>query len=369
MLPGLGLLPGFAFDLTTVHKEGKNWDFTQADMRREARGEVETGKPMFLIGSPACTQYCSWQDLNSQKLGWPDGELERRMVAADVHLAFVVELYRLQMDNGRYFLHENPDGSKSWGRAPMSDLVRDERVHRVVGDQCQYNQESFKGDPVKKATGWLSNSVEVLKKLNKRCESRTSLCSRPKGGRHATASGRVAREAAIYPFRLCRAILEGCRNQMLKDGKLRNGTHGIQALFESADEDYAWYCDALTGEKLYGDDVIAAEKVFSMKGTDTVIKDSVTGQPLEQSLVAAARKLELEYFEAKQVWEKRPRAEALARTGKAPITVRWIDTNKGDDDVPNYRSRLVAREIRRRGENPIFARTPPLESLRTVVSL
>ena len=36
---------------------------------------------------------------------------------------------------------------------------------------------------------------------------------------------------------------------------------------------------------------------------------------------------------------------------------------------PNYRSRLVAREIRRKGENPIFAPTPPLESLRTILSL
>ena len=55
--------------------------------------------------------------------------------------------------------------------------------------------------------------------------------------------------------------------------------------------------------------------------------------------------------------------------GKAPISVRWVDVNKGDDDNPNYRSRLVAREIRRFGEEPIFAPTPPLESLRTILSL
>jgi hypothetical protein len=55
--------------------------------------------------------------------------------------------------------------------------------------------------------------------------------------------------------------------------------------------------------------------------------------------------------------------------GKAPISVRWVDVNKGDDLQPNYRSRLVAREIRRFGEEPIFAPTPPLESLRTILSL
>ena len=46
-----------------------------------------------------------------------------------------------------------------------------------------------------------------------------------------------------------------------------------------------------------------------------------------------------------------------------------MDVNKGDDLAPNYRSRLVAREIRRHGEEPIFAPTPPLESIGTVLSL
>ena len=65
---------------------------------------------------------------------------------------------------------------------------------------------------------------------------------------------------------------------------------------------------------------------------DAVYKDAVTGQPLRASLVIAARKLELEYFASKTVWEKRPHSEAFARTGKKPITVRWIDVNKGDDE-------------------------------------
>ena len=133
------------------------------------------------------------------------------MVASDVHLAFGAELYQLQMDGGRYFLHESPEGSKSWSRTPMVMITRDGRVHKIVGDQCQYGQESFKSDPAKKPIGWMSKSKEVLKKLGKRCSGRGD-CSRPKQGRHATASGRVAGEAAVYPFKFCRAILEGCRN-------------------------------------------------------------------------------------------------------------------------------------------------------------
>ena len=77
----------------------------------------------------------------------------------------------------------------------------------------------------------------------------------------------------------------------------------------------------------------------------------------------------MKYFVDKDVWTKRPRQEAFDKMGKAPITVRWVDVNKGDDDQPNYRSRLVAREIRRKGEDSIFAPTPPLEALRAILSL
>jgi hypothetical protein len=227
----------------------------------------------------------------------------------------------------------------------MAEILQDQRVGRITGDQCQYGQESSQGDPVRKSTDWMSNSPDPPKKLEKRCKGRNGDCSRRGGGRHATASGRVAREAAIYPFKLCRAILEGCRNQLRKDDRIHDGMYGIQGLFEedSAQTLQSSYHDALTGERLSVEESAVAERVFAVHSNDEVFKDSVTGQPLEKALVSAARKLEMEYFEEKNVWERRPRAEALARTGKAPISVRWIDTNKGDDDEPNYRSRLVAR--------------------------
>ena len=45
---------------------------------------------------------------------------------------------------------------------------------------------------------------------------------------------------------------------------------------------------------------------------------------------------------------------------------RWMDVNKGDDDCPDIRSRIVARQIRGANEDPMLAPTPPLEALRTV---
>ena len=55
--------------------------------------------------------------------------------------------------------------------------------------------------------------------------------------------------------------------------------------------------------------------------------------------------------------------------GRSPISVRWVEKNKGDDESPNIRSRLVAREIRQAGQEAIFALTPPLESLRMILTM
>jgi hypothetical protein len=54
---------------------------------------------------------------------------------------------------------------------------------------------------------------------------------------------------------------------------------------------------------------------------DEVFTDAITGQRLRGDLVRAARREELEYFAAKNVWRKVPRALAKETTGKAPITV------------------------------------------------
>ena len=49
--------------------------------------------------------------------------------------------------------------------------------------------------------------------------------------------------------------------------------------------------------------------------------------------------------------------------------MRWVDVSKCDNLNPNIRSRLVARQIRQAGEDAIFAPTPPLEALRSILSL
>ena len=87
--------------------------------------------------------------------------------------------------------------------------------------------------------------------------------------------------------------------------------------------------------------------------------DDVTGRPLNHKLAAEARKLEIEFFKNMKVYEKVPRWRAKEAGGKV-VTTRWIDINKGDGQNPNYRARLVGREIKIDKRLELFAATPPL---------
>ena len=95
--------------------------------------------------------------------------------------------------------------------------------------------------------------------------------------------------------------------------------------------------------------------------------DDISAAPLDPEMVRAARKLEIKYAEQKPVWVKIPRA-TTKQNGWKIVKSRWIDINKGDDQTPNYRSRMVGKEFNDSVLEGLFAATPPLEALRLLLS-
>ena len=76
----------------------------------------------------------------------------------------------------------------------------------------------------------------------------------------------------------------------------------------------------------------------------------------------------MRYFKEMRVYEKVKIEECRAVTGAAPIPVRWVDINKGDNIDPNYRSRLVAKEFKTDNRPEWFAATPLGECLKMLMS-
>ena len=105
-------------------------------------------------------------------------------------------------------------------------------------------------------------------------------------------TGKTARMAAIYPVKLCKAILQGCRAQLREDGRVFIGLVGI-----GPKESDAWSEKKLEAK---------TEKLLNVqvnKAGEEEFKDSVTGQPLDAALVKEARRKEMEYFESIEAWK------------------------------------------------------------------
>ena len=73
--------------------------------------------------------------------------------------------------------------------------------------------------------------------------------------------------------------------------------------------------------------------------------DDVSGTALDPKLVREAQRVETEFCSKRGVYYYDTLGNSYKLTGKKPIVVRWVDINKGDDLNPDYRSRLVAKEI------------------------
>ena len=97
--------------------------------------------------------------------------------------------------------------------------------------------------------------------------------------------------------------------------------------------------------------------------------DDLSGKSLKADLVRQARTDELREFAKHEVYVKVPDDECLQVTGHAPIGVRWVDINKGDEGNPEYRSRLVAKEINTGKRDDLFAATPPIEAKKMLFSM
>ena len=66
--------------------------------------------------------------------------------------------------------------------------------------------------------------------------------------------------------------------------------------------------------------------------------DDVKDQALDVKKVRAARQEEIQYMMKKGVWREVDIQECWDRTGKAPVTVKWVDTDKGQEGKEAIRS-------------------------------
>ena len=110
-------------DLRSLRPDGECWDFTRRSDRDWAWRLFLEQKPDWVIGAPPCTDFSMLNvGLNFPRMN-PD-VVKRRVEMAMLHIRFVVKMYKHQMQQGKFFLHEHPRGetmaNQTDKRAPSS---------------------------------------------------------------------------------------------------------------------------------------------------------------------------------------------------------------------------------------------------------
>ena len=284
--------------------------------------------------TPDAQRSHSWQNLEKDSERW-------RALAREgmQHLTFVCELYKKQINCERFFLHEHPAQARSWGLWMIHEILDKPGVVRVVGEQCPCGLwcSDVEGPAVvRKPTGWMTNSREVSKALDRRCSGGYRHCNIFSGGPH------TMRIIERYSVRLVNVVLKALRQEVKKRyqlGALEAGQHVV--------ERDVW----LTSPEYY-------EEIY----------DAITCVRLDPALVVKARNTEIRFLvDELNAYKYDSVDNCLKTTGKRPIPVKWVDVNKRDAQRSEVRSRLAVAETKHM-TTQTFSATPPHEALRLLVS-
>ena len=348
----MGMKPGFALDLMKDDEDdGEPWDFSRAEKRKKAAEKVDREKPFMLITSPMCAKFCQLQALFNYPRMDPK-KVSEAIMEAMTHLKFCLELCLRQHRAGRLFIFEHPAFATSWSYEFIVEFAKLDGVHRVQFDFCRMGMatKDENGDMklAKKPTAILTNSDAVATLL------RHAQCLGDHDHVHLV-NGRAS-PCQRYPDKFTKAICEGVRREM-DTIRWRN------ELYEVLDVTTP-FGKLMNLQEIVEKSAVAPEESPLDKLYDgQEFMDDIHGGVLDKKLATAARQLEIDFFRKMGVYTKVKREPWMK-----VISTKWIDTNKGDIDEPNYRARLVGREIATHKRDDLFAATPPLESLRYIVS-
>ena len=294
---------------------------------------------------------------------------------AVMHLHFVMGIYRIQIDEGRHFLHEHPAGATSWADPWVERIMEHPRVTAVVSDQCEYGlltpDSQGEPTPAKKPTRWMSSSPHMLKRLSKRCKGLHV---------HQHLIGGRAKAAEDYSLDLISEIIRGMRDTADHEEEWGDSTE--------AEVDKAMITAGLFHDVKYSSLAAAYRSQDAMARTENLsvrfkylnghvdpaklvfkehYRDEYTNEELPMGFVRDAMREELEYF-CDRVWVGVPLSEAQNDPNGKIVGSRWVNCNKNDANDPDVRCRLVAQEVNTHADESFYAATPPLESKRLLFS-
>ena len=336
------LRPGTCLDLRT------GWDADKPGAFKKLMDMIDAEKPELIIGSPKCAPFSTL--IRDWTKDYPRYRAE--LASGLRHLKMVCAAYLKQIQAGRLFLHEHPRNASSWKIPCIKQILELPGIMLVFGDQCPFGLTGQLDDGtvalLRKETGWMTNGRHIAEAVSVRCTNRHKPCHMHHVHAPIRARRHNCRASERYPERLVLAVLRALRKELNEKyhlSPLDSGPH--------LDEPEPWDIHKEYYNHIY---------------------DGITGTKLPPDLVASTTADEMDFMKRLTVYEYDLVDNCLACTGKPPISVGWVRINKGDDDNPSIRCRLVVQETARQTSLDLsdpaqtFSATPPYEALRFLCS-
>ena len=157
-------------------------------------------KPYIVTCSFPCTPWTNLQNLNRAR-GY-GAAVDEKQADGWTLVDFTAKVLKLQSENDRLGLAENPRQSEAWMLNPLEKLVNDGMYELIYADQCRFGLEDAQGWLRKKDTGFLVNSPSLKCWLERRC-------TRDHAHSHIIGGSHITEEAGIWPRDLAAAIVAG----------------------------------------------------------------------------------------------------------------------------------------------------------------
>ena len=347
-----GLREGWAVDLTEVDPDdGMPWDFSVQEKRDKAKRKIDNDEPFMVILCPMCGPFSALQALfNYPKL--ESEEVRRKLEAATEHIRFSLELCLEQYRKGRLFMFEHPADATSWQLKCIQEMMQLEGVFTTPFDFCMLDMRTTDSEgkdvAAKKRTKIMTNSHALATML------REAQCRHEH--QHGQLIGGRASACQVYPDKFAKLVCEAVRREL-------DTIRWRDQLCEVFDISQP-FGRLMAAQLKLEQATVPEEDPFACLYEGSEFIDDVTGQHLDKAEAVAARKKEIQFFKQRGVYTKVQWEDWMK-----VITTKWLDINKGDEENKNYRARLVGREIAKTKRDDLFAATPPLESLRMILSI
>ena len=120
------------------------------------------------------------------------------------HLQYCGEVALKQMQKGRFFLREQPAGTRLDYINPWPKVLAHGSVITQLMDQCMTGKKDDAGMPVQKTTEWTANSPHLLWPMQRLACDRSHT--------HGHPTGKALEKTKVYTWMLCNTIVTGVQD-------------------------------------------------------------------------------------------------------------------------------------------------------------